>query len=187
MCDRVIITGGNGFIGRSMVEYFLSQNVKIVSIGRQSQSVISHKNLTYVQCDLNDFAKLKKMIPKRKYDTFIHLAWEGSYGEKQKDWSIQKNNILLTMKCLELASQLGCARFLCAGSLHEYETEYSTHYVAELPKQSNIYGYSKFLTHIMCKHMAAKLNIDLIWPVITNAYGPGEKSSRFIITTLKKM
>ena len=30
MCDRVIITGGNGFIGRSMVEYFLSQNVKIV-------------------------------------------------------------------------------------------------------------------------------------------------------------
>ena len=39
----------------------------------------------------------------------------------------------------------------------------------------------------MCKSVAANIGIDLLWPMITNAYGVGELSPRFVNTTLRKI
>ena len=45
----------------------------------------------------------------------------------------------------------------------------------------------KQLAHGLCKTAAARLGVDLLWPMITNAYGVGEYSPRFVNTTLRKM
>jgi nucleoside-diphosphate-sugar epimerase len=45
----------------------------------------------------------------------------------------------------------------------------------------------KHVAHCMCKSIATEIGIDLIWPMITNAYGIGELSPRFINTTLRKI
>ena len=88
---------------------------------------------------------------------------------------------------MKAAKALGCSRFLCAGSIMEYEVEAAIHTQGSKPAMGYIYGMGKHIAHCMCKSVAADIGIDLLWPMITNAYGVGELSPRFVNTTLRKM
>lgn len=54
------------------------------------------------------------------------------------------------------------------------------------PGPGYIYGGGKLIAHVMCMSVAAQLGIELVWPEITNAYGPGERSPRLVNTTVQK-
>ena len=96
-------------------------------------------------------------------------------------------NALNTVECLKAAKALGCSRFVCAGSIMEYEVEATVHSQGSHPGIWYIYGMGKHIAHCMCKSVAANIGIDLLWPMITNAYGVGELSPRFVNTTLRKI
>jgi hypothetical protein len=55
----------------------------------------------------------------------------------------------------------------------EYEVEAVVHAQESQPGLEYIYGMGKHIAHSMCKSVAAKIGIDLLWPMITNAYGVG--------------
>ena len=184
---NVIITGGNGFVGSNTVRYFLSQGVKVLSIDRAEGSSFEAEGLTYLQCDVFDAQALKENLPVGVYDTFIHFAWAGSAGTARVDYNLQMKNALMTVECLKVAKLIGCKRFVCAGSIMEYEVEAAVHTQGSRPGMGYIYGMGKHIAHCMCKAVAADIGIELIWPMITNAYGVGELSPRFVNTTLRKI
>jgi len=186
---NVIITGADGFIGSYTVKYFLEQGLEVLAIGKESspRRLQSHKNMDYMQCDITDVEFMLNNIEDNKYDTFIHLAWNGSAGTARCDYNLQLKNALCTVECLKVAKKLGCGRFVCAGSIMEYEVELVTHAQECRPGMGYLYGIGKQTAHNMCKSIATSIGIDLIWPIITNAYGVGEISQRFINTTLSKI
>ena len=92
-----------------------------------------------------------------------------------------------TVECMKVAKELGCSRFVCAGSIMEYEVEAAVHSQGSHPGLGYIYGMGKYIAHCMCKSVASNIGIDLLWPMITNAYGVGELSPRFLNTTLRKI
>lgn len=55
------------------------------------------------------------------------------------------------------------------------------------PGMGYIYGMGKLIAHNLCKAVAADIGIELIWPMVTNAYGEGELSPRFVNTTIRKI
>ena len=120
-------------------------------------------------------------------DTFIHFAWAGSAGPQRTDYNLQLNNAVNTVECLKAAKEIGCKRFVCAGSIMEYEVEAAVHAQGNKPGMGYIYGMGKHIAHCLCKAVAADIGIELLWPIITNAYGVGEFSPRFINTTLRKI
>jgi nucleoside-diphosphate-sugar epimerase len=185
--ENVIITGGNGFVGSNTVKYFLNQGVKVLSIDRGEKSSFEEEGLSYLQCDVFNPDELKNKIPVGKYDTFIHFAWAGSAGPSRVDYNLQMKNALMTVECLKVAKEVGCLRFLCAGSIMEYEVEAAIHSQGSHPGMGYIYGMGKHIAHCMSKSVAADIGIDLLWPMITNAYGVGELSPRFVNTTLRKI
>lgn len=185
--ENVIITGGNGFVGGNTVRYFLSQGCKVLSIDRADAPAFEAEGLTYLKCDVFDAQALRSSLPAGVYDTFIHFAWAGSAGEARTDYNLQMRNALMTVECLKTAAAIGCGRFVCAGSIMEYEVEAAVHAQGSRPGMGYIYGIGKHAAHCLCKPVAAQLGIDLIWPMITNAYGPGERSPRFVNTTLRKI
>lgn len=69
----------------------------------------------------------------------------------------------------------------------EYEVEAAIHTDGTRPGMAYIYGIGKHTAHCLCKPIAAELGIDFVWPMITNAYGPGEFTDRFVNSTLKKI
>ena len=187
--EKIIITGADGFVGSYTVKFFLEQGKTVLAIDMSPapRRLVEHENLRYVQCDISDIGHLKKSIPQGEYDTFIHFAWAGSAGPERMDYKLQMKNALNTVACMQAAKELGCSRFVCAGSIMEYEVEASIHSQGSRPGMTYIYGMGKHIAHCMCKSVAVNMGIDLLWPMITNAYGVGEFSPRFVNTTLRKI
>ena len=185
----VIITGADGFVGSYTVYEFLKNGYSVlaIDINQTPNRLKPHENLRYISADIFDIEALKKELPHNQYDTFIHFAWTGSAGEKRFDYNLQMKNALNTVECLKMAKQIGCKRFLCAGSIMEYEVEAAIHTQGSKPGMGYIYGMGKHIAHSMCKAVAADIDIDLLWPMITNAYGVGELSPRFVNTTIRKI
>ncbi len=185
--NNVIITGGSGFVGSNTVRCFLEHGCGVLSISRTEKLPFENKNMTHLQFDVFESEGLIKKIPYGVYDTFIHFAWVGSAGPARFDYNLQMKNALMTVECMKTAKELGCSRFVCAGSIMEYEVEAVVHAQESRPGMGYIYGMGKHIAHSMCKSVAADIGIDLVWPMITNAYGAGERSPRFINTTLRKI
>lgn len=187
--NKVIITGADGFVGSYTVNAFLSEGIEVLAldISEMPRRLEEHNNLKYMQMDIADTTALMEQIPKDVYDTFVHFAWAGSAGNERIDYNLQMNNALNTVECLKAAKSLGCNRFVCAGSIMEYEVEAAVHAQGSKPGMGYIYGMGKHIAHSMCKSVAADIGIDLIWPMITNAYGVGEISPRFVNMTIRKI
>ena len=187
--ENVIITGADGFVGSYTVNYFLEQGCRVLALdmGEKPNRLGEHPRLTYAQCDISDAAALEAAAQSGNYDTFIHFAWAGSAGPAQVDNNLQMKNALTTEECLKTAKKLGCKRFVCAGSIMEKEVEAAVHDQGSRPGMGYIYGMGKHIAHCLCKSVAADIGIELVWPMITNAYGAGELSPRFVNTTIRKI
>ncbi|MGI0528407.1 NAD-dependent epimerase/dehydratase family protein [Treponema socranskii] len=187
--NTVIITGGDGFVGSYTTEYFLNQGLEVLVLSRAEapKRLSKHPNLSYLCCDLSNPETLIKYIKAEKYDTFIHFAWQASAGVGRMDYNLQVQNAIDTVECMKVAKKLGCRRFLCAGSIMEKEVTAVVEDQGSRPGMAYIYGMGKYMAHCMCKSVAADIGIDLIWPMITNAYGIGETSPRMLNSTLRKI
>lgn len=187
--EKVIITGADGFVGSNTVKYFLENGLQVLALDMQKEPkrIDKHHRLAYMQCDITDPKVMLEQIPKNTYDTMIHFAWAGSAGSARIDYNLQMQNALNTVECMKAAKELGCTRFVCAGSIMEYEVEAVTHAQGSHPGLGYIYGMGKHIAHCLCKAVAVDIGIDLVWAMITNAYGAGELSPRFINTTLRKI
>lgn len=127
------------------------------------------------------------MIPDRDIDVFYHFAWAGSAGTARADTALQLNNAQWTVDCLRAAKEMNCGKFVCAGSIMEHETISAAYKQGNNPGMGYIYGSGKLVAHTMCMSVASDIGIDLVWAKITNAYGAGEMSPRFVNTTLRKI
>ena len=187
--ENVIITGADGFVGSYTVNYFLEQGCRVLALdmGEKPNRLGEHPRLTYAQCDISDAAALEAAAQSGNYDTFIHFAWAGSAGPARVDYNLQMKNALTTVECLKTAKKLGCKRFVCAGSIMEKEVEAAVHDQGSRPGMGYIYGMGKHIAHCLCKSVAADIGIELVWPMITIAYGAGELSPRFVNTTIRKI
>ena len=186
---NVIITGADGFVGSNTVRAFLRHGVKVlaVDLSEAPQRLEPDENLTYVSCDVSDIGRFGQLVAANGFDALVHFAWKGSAGPGRTDYIMQTENVLNTVALLKLAAEKGCKRFVCAGSIMERETEAALHAQGSRPGMAYIYGTGKLYAHCICKAVAAEEGIELIWPLITNAYGVGELSPRFVNTTIRKI
>ncbi|MBQ6078723.1 MAG: NAD(P)-dependent oxidoreductase [Muribaculaceae bacterium] len=186
---RVIITGADGFVGSYTVQCFLDNGMEVLALDiiEEPRRLKPRAGLSYKCIDVSNPKQLLDAVESDYYDTFVHFAWAGSAGSQRTDYNLQMQNALNTVECMKTAKQLGCSRFVCAGSIMEREVEAAVHEQESRPGMGYIYGMGKLIAHCLCKSVASNIGIDLLWPMITNAYGVGELSPRFVNTTLRKI
>lgn len=185
---RVIVTGANGFVGSAVIRELIKNDVEVLALCHKipEKKIISDL-ITYKEFELSKIEELKDIVINDYYDTFYHFAWEGSAGSDRGNAKLQLQNVQWTIDALNFAKSIGCKRFVCAGSIIEYETMRACYTDGNKPGLGYIYGSAKMSAHSMSMSIAANIGIDLIWAEITNAYGVGEISSRLINTTIKKI
>ncbi len=185
---KAIVTGANGFVGGATLRELLHHGYEVWAVGHQDHfsNVPEDPNVHKVSCDLAETKTLPEKIPTGEYDLFYHFAWAGSAGPARADTALQLNNVQWTVDALRAAKELGCRRFVCAGSIVEHETMAAAYTQGNRPGMGYIYGSGKLAAHTMCMSVAANIGIELVWPEITNAYGIGERSPRLVNTTIQK-
>ncbi len=188
---KAIVTGANGFVGSNVCKKLCENGVEVTAVIKDENENIDNikslSKLSVVFCDLDSIESLTEKISGADYDVFYHFAWVGSAGSLRCDEEIQLKNALWTAKALRTACKLGCKKFVNAGSIMEKETYTAVYTQDSTPGLPYIYGAGKLAARAICKPIANSLDIDLCWAVITNAYGAGEFSPRFVNSTIRKI
>ncbi len=188
---KTIVTGANGFVGSNVCKELCKQGVKVFAVVKDEQENIDNiKNLPDIQivyCDLSNISTLDSKISDRDIDVFYHFAWVGTAGPLRCNEEIQLQNALWTAQALRIADKMNCKKFVNAGSIMEKETYTAVYTQESTPGLPYIYGAGKLIARSICKPIANSLNIDLCWAVITNAYGAGEFSPRFVNSTIRRI
>ena len=185
---KVIVSGANGFVGGALTRELLEHGIEVIALDMEghTDNLPDSSLVKFYPFDLADAQKIEKLIPDKDIDIFFHFAWAGSAGPARADTALQLKNAQWTVDCLRVAKKLGCKRFVNAGSIMETETIKAVFEAENRPGLGYIYGSGKLVAHTMCKSVAADIGIDLVWAMITNAYGAGERSPRMVNTTIQK-
>lgn len=186
---KVIVTGANGFVGSALVKELVKNDVEVLAMdmpGCNGNLPVCDK-VKFLPLALDNISSLKDLINDRDFDCFYHFAWAGSAGAARADTKLQLQNAQWTIDCLRAAKEVGCLKFVAAGSIMEHETMAAAFASGNKPGLGYIYGSGKLVAHTMAMSVAADIGIDLVWAEITNAYGVGELSPRMVNTTIRKV
>lgn len=186
---KAIVTGATGFIGRYLVKELVKRKVKVIAVDRTCanwNNLMCDVHSKY-ECDLNCIMTLPNLIQDRDIDCIFHLAWQGVSDDDSKDYNIQLQNVKHTLNLIEAAHKMGVVKFLLAGSIHEYEVKIEMEEQKNVSNLVNMYKTAKLAAHWMGKAVAGSYGMKFFCPLIINAYGEGENSTRLINTFVRKM
>lgn len=186
---KALVTGANGFIGSALVRELAQNGVEVIALDREGccNNLPSSEKITFVPFDLEKIDDVTDRLKQMRPEVYFHLAWFGMNGNTRGNPSVQLKNVEWTLAALYQAKEIGCTRFVGAGSIMEYETYSAVMKQGGRLNAGYVYGAAKLAARSMCMIEAAKIHLDIMWAEITNAYGEGEISPRLINSTLRKI
>lgn len=181
MIKSIIVTGATGAVGSAVVRRALANGMAVTCIVHQGSKRLSNlpqnKNLSIVECNLSDY---KTFQLEGKYDAFIHLSWEKTFGASRDDAEVQTRNIQYTLDAVQLAHRCGCEVFVGAGSQAEYGVQ-SVDLTPDLPvKPESGYGIAKYAAGKLSAMLSKSLGMRQCWVRILSVYGPNDGENSLI-------
>ena len=200
---RILITGAASFLGRHLVEYFLSKEEEVLALVRENARGVdellkyeANNKFKLIVLDMKDIERLDT-----EFDVCIHLAWGGIGKEGRMDENIQRENIDAAIKLIRVCKERGAKRFLFAGSQAEYgqtladiEVKYGKGFdINNIPKQSedsptnpkSEYGKAKLELKSKLKNLGDSLGIEYVHMRIFSVFGSGDHETSLISTCIK--
>jgi UDP-glucose 4-epimerase len=193
--NRVIVTGGTGFIGRHLVRKLLSLNshaiVVVSNTNDASDKYLSirkkqdERSLTFYSADIRDRTAISDIFSDVKADTCVHLAAKVSVADSiiNPDETME-TNVMGTRNVLEACHISDTKNFVFASSAAVYGD------VRELPISEidelgplSPYGTSKMLAEeqVSLYRKLKKIENAVILRIF-NVYGRGQASETDVIT-----
>lgn len=187
---RVVITGGSGMIGVSLIRLLVERRVYVLAIVRpnskRKNNIPQSHYVRVIEADLSDLLKLEEYV-EEKYDVFFHLAWQGTFGKSRNDMYLQNENIRFTLDAVELAYALGCSTFVGTGSQAEYGRVQGKLSESTSVKPENGYGIAKLCAGQMSRIVCERYAIKHIWTRILSVYGPFDGENTMVMSGILKM
>jgi len=187
LANKILITGGAGFIGSHFCERCVSKGYTVVCLDNflngnlgNIRALLSHKNFKLVNGDVRDANLLEKVISSG-IDTIVHLAAQihvdRSIIEPKETY---ETNVLGTLNLLELARKYDVEKFIYGSSSEIYG---SAKYVPMDEKHPldplHPYGASKLAADRMCYVYIQTYGIDACIARLFNTFGPRQKDTGY--------
>jgi GDP-L-fucose synthase len=170
--DRcVLVTGGSGFLGRSVVAHLEAAGAASIVVPRSAQ------------VDLRDRAATADLLAETRPDLVIHLAARvGGIGYNQvHPAELYLDNLLMGTYVVEEARAHGVDKTVLVGTVCSYPKRPPVPFHEEslwdgYPEETNApYGIAKLAQLVHAQTAREQYGQNVIYLIPTNLYGPGDK------------
>jgi len=176
---RILVTGGTGFIGRSLIPLFLERghDILVLTHSRQPGNRYGSNSIKYFYVDLQDAVSLETCMKKFKPQALVHLAWEGL-----PDYSMEmcRRNLEYSIRLFSLASMLGCSPILSTGSCWEYAGNRGMLSENDELESAALFPATKTAIRFIGESIARENGLRFYWLRLFYVYGPGQRKTSLI-------
>ncbi len=165
---RVVVSGGNGFLGSFVVEKLRAAGCSEIAIPRSSQY------------DLREKSAALRLYKEARPDIFIHLAAVvgGIGANRANPGRFFYDNAAMGLHLIEAARVAGIEKFVCAGTVCSYPKFTPVPFKEEnfwngYPEETNApYGLAKKMLLVQLQAFRQQYGLNGIYLVPVNLYGP---------------
>lgn len=174
----ILITGGAGFIGSNLCEYFIGKNYKVVCLDNFAtghrhnlSAFVDHKNFTLIEGDIRNLEDCKKAVSGATY--VLHQAALGSVPRSIND-PITTNDVNVSgfLNMLVAARDEKVKRFVYAASSSTYGDSKG------LPKVEDVignplspYAITKYVNELYANIFSSSYGLETIGLRYFNVFG----------------
>jgi nucleoside-diphosphate-sugar epimerase len=180
---KVLITGVTGFIGGSLARKLLSEGITVYGVDIETTKLNEFKkydNFIPVIATFEDYALLPSRIHDKEIEVFFHFAWAGGFTSAIKDYKLQMSNAVYAGDALIAAKNIGCKKFVYAGTYNQYEIQNFLKTSGFEPRYTCIYSTGKTAAGLICRTLAYNLGIEYSAGLIPMPYGENNYSKQLV-------
>jgi len=173
--QKILITGGSGFVGSHMVKKFSENNNTVTIFDIIEPRFPLNENTTYIKGDIFDLPSVQKVVGKN--DVVVHLVGLADSNAAQKNpMKSFSLNVLSLQNILEACRISGNKRIVFPSSAAIYGiTEDLPIKENFTPQPTNIYSWHKILCEKMVQSYQKNYGINYVILRFFNVYGKGNE------------
>jgi dTDP-glucose 4,6-dehydratase len=173
---NILVTGGAGFIGTTLVNELKKRGHRVVSL-----DLFNTDREGYTRADVRNFRQLERVFDRDRFDYVYHLAAEyGRWNGEDYYENLWETNVIGTKHILRLQEKLKF-RMIFFSSAEVYG-DYSGRMTEDVMQknpisdsyQMNDYAITKWAGELMCMNSARMFGTETVRVRPVNCYGPGE-------------
>jgi len=181
--NRILVTGGTGFVGARVVRQLVEQGRDVALLVRETSDARRIADLVtrckVIRGDLLSLERCAEDLGRYAPQAVLHLAWAGVKGA-DRNGPAQMDNVRSSIDLYRTTEAIGCRHFVGLGSQAEYGPASGriSESAATLP--TTVYGAAKLATGLLLERAAAASGRPFAWLRLFSSYGPDDDPSWMI-------
>lgn len=188
--EKILITGGAGFIGSNLTRAMLSKNIQVVCIDNFNDfynpeikysninNFIKDSNYDYIIGDIRDIELMDNLFSKHHFDAVVHLAAMAGVRPSIEDPLLYQDvNVKGFQVVLECMNKYKVKKLVAASS----SSVYGNNLKVPFSETDNVdfaispYAATKKSNEVMAHVYHSLYNFDIIMLRFFTVYGPGQR------------
>jgi nucleoside-diphosphate-sugar epimerase len=188
--QRVLVTGGAGFIGSHVARVLLAAGREVAVVVRPGSSLWRLEDvvdrLSVIGCDLGEPETLRPALESWRPEACIHLAW---YAEPGKYLTATENVPALTssLRLLDELIRVDCGQIVMTGTCAEYDTDQGYLREDSPTRPTTLYAATKLSLNLIASQIATSAGVNLAWARLFFLYGPYEDERRLVPALIRAL